>query len=234
MWRHYAVTIRDRINFPRGIRQILIPPRPIVPRSSHVSPVVLAEVFRSPRPFLARYLGRGPCRQVNREEPRNPTATLQNIMSVSPPTATAKADSPGKRTSGGNRINQCGIVAWRARRVAMSARCAAATSTAQERQVSLAPTQARSARDIPSRSLPDTQAHRKDHPASASPRQRRQQDYLAAYTRRSPLSRSSRAPTLKRIILVYPVGDKLTGFLLFISLPHRRPMSAVSPIATKF
>jgi len=165
----------------------------------------------------------------------------KNIMSALPPIATAKADigkrscllCPRKRTSGGNRINQCGIVAWRARRVAMCARCAAATSTAQERQVSLAPTQARSARDIPSRSLSDTQAHRKDHPASASPRRRRQQDYLAAYTRRSP-SRSSRAPTLKRIILVYPVGDKLTRFLLFISLPHRRPMSAVSPIATKF
>ena len=141
---------------------------------------------------------------------------------------------PRKRTSGGNRINQCGIVAWRARRVAMSARCAAATSTAQERQVSLVPTQARSARDIPTRSLSDTQPHRKDHPASASPRRRRQQDYLAAYTRRSPLSRSSRAAPLKRIILVYRVGDKLTRFLLFISLPHRRPMSAVSPIATKF
>ena len=164
------------------------------------------------------------------------TCAVQETMSALSRIATVKADSrkwscllyPQKRTSGGNRINQCGIVAWRARRVAMSARCAAATSTAQERQVSLAPTQARSARDIPSRSLSDTQAHRKDHPASASPRRRRQQDYLAAYTRRSPLSRSSRAPTLKRIILVYPVGDKLTRFVLFISLPTRHHMHKTS------
>src|SRR5262245_9324016 len=99
------------------------------------------------------------------------------------------------------------------RRVAISARCAAATSTAHECQVSLAPTQARSARDIPTRSLSDTQAHRKDHPASASPQ------------RKTPAG-----PPGGLYATLSPIS-KLTGALLEAnhpSLSRRRQADAIS------